>query len=169
MRKVEEGWKGKKKRITWGGNRRKVKGRAAISRHELLQQPGLHGLHLVQEHIRAVLCHVQTEEDDQASQELPVARWGKLLEPAPDTTDVNIPQYDSRIPEKQPPVPMAVSPLKSSARQHREELGELGWGDVAKDCVQDGKGMMVRHLLSIQSESRHRPFQSRLILIPWSS
>jgi hypothetical protein len=43
----------------------------------------LHPLQLVQEHVRAMLGHVQAEEHNQTPQELAVARWRQLLKPVP--------------------------------------------------------------------------------------
>mmetsp|Transcript_43734 Transcript_43734/g.102921 ORF Transcript_43734/g.102921 Transcript_43734/m.102921 type:complete len:687 (+) Transcript_43734:599-2659(+) len=86
-------------------------------RHELLEEAGLDGFHLVEEHVRPVFCHVEAEEHDQAPQELAVARGRKLLEP-----------------------------VKGSAGENWEEFWELGGGDVAEDGVEDGKGVVVRHL-----------------------
>jgi hypothetical protein len=44
--------------------------------------PRLHTLELVEEHVGAVLGHVQAEEHHQAPQELAIARRRQLLEPA---------------------------------------------------------------------------------------
>lgn len=75
------------------------------------------GTCLVEEHLGAVLGHVEGEEYDEAAQELAIACRGELLEA-----------------------------VERGVCEDGEKLGKLCGGDVAEERVEDAEGVVVRHL-----------------------